>query len=102
MSKIQIKVKSYDPTLVDNTSKKIVEYAKSEKASISGPIPLPTKKEIFTILRSVHVNKTSREQFELRTFKRLIVLDKVSDKLLEGLKRLEVPSGVEIVVNSKK
>lgn len=101
MNKIEIKVKSFDATLVDQTARKVVEAAKAEKATVSGPVPLPTKKEIFTVLRSVHVNKTSREQFEQRTHKRLVVLTNVNDKLMEALKRMEIPSGVHIEVITK-
>lgn len=99
--KLNVKIKSYDATLVDSTSKKVAAAAKAEGATVSGPVPLPTKKEIFTILRSVHVNKKSREQFEMRTHKRLIVITKVSDKLVDALKRIELPSGVEVEVITK-
>lgn len=98
--KIEIKIKSFDAYLVDEAAKKIVALAKGEKASISGPVPLPTRKEIVTILRSVHVNKKSREQFESRTHKRLIILDKVSTTLTDKMKRLELPSGVQISIKS--
>lgn len=99
--KIEIKIKAFDAALVDAAAKKIVEAAKAANAKISGPIPLPTKKEIITILRSVHINKTSREQFESRTHKRLIVLQDVDAKLTDGLKRLELSAGVQIEVNQK-
>lgn len=101
MNKLNVKIKSYEATLVDNTAKKVVEVATANGAAVSGPVPLPTKKEIFTILRSVHVNKTSREQFELRTHKRLVVLSNVNDKLVDALKRLELPAGVEVEVIAK-
>lgn len=101
MNKLNVKIKSYEATLVDNTAKKVVEVATANGAAVSGPVPLPTKKEIFTILRSVHVNKTSREQFELRTHKRLVVLTNVNDKLVDALKRLELPAGVEVEVIAK-
>ncbi|RMA78573.1 small subunit ribosomal protein S10 [Metamycoplasma subdolum] len=102
MSKLEIKLKSFDVNQIDDAAKKIVMLAKSEKATISGPIPLPTRKEIITILRSVHVNKTSREQFESRTHKRLIVLSNVSDALVDKAKRLELPAGVQISVKTVK
>ena len=101
MSKLNIKVKAYESALVDSTAVKIVETANAEGAKVSGPVPLPTKKEIFTILRSVHVNKKSREQFEMRTHQRLIVLDNVNDKLSEALKRMDLPSGVEVNIQAK-
>ncbi|MGX9340803.1 30S ribosomal protein S10 [Mycoplasma sp. 4044] len=100
--KLQIKVKSFEHALVDQASVKIVELAKSEKANVSGPIPLPTRKEIITILRSVHVNKKSREQFESRTDKRLIIIDNVSEKLADRFKSLELPAGVELSIKSVK
>ncbi|AWX69284.1 30S ribosomal protein S10 [[Mycoplasma] anseris] len=97
---LQIKIKSFDAYQIDDAAKKIVLLAKSEKAKVSGPIPLPTKKEIITILRSVHVNKKSREQFESRTHKRLIILDNVSETLVDKAKRLELPAGVQINIKS--
>lgn len=96
--KLEIKIKAFDASLVDGAAKKVVEVAKAAGAKISGPIPLPTKREVFTVLRSVHVNKTSREQFESRTHKRLVVLENVDAKLVDGLKRLELPAGVQIEV----
>ncbi|WP_444850752.1 30S ribosomal protein S10 [Mycoplasma enhydrae] len=100
MSKLEIKIKAFDAQLVEDAAKKIVLLAKTEKATVSGPIPLPTKKEIVTILRSVHVNKKSREQFESRTHKRLIILSGVSETLADKTKRLELPAGVQISVKS--
>lgn len=96
--KIRIRLKSYDHTLVDQAAQKIVDTAKRNEATISGPIPLPTVKEVVTILRSVHVNKDSREQFELRTHKRLIDVIKPSQKTVEALMGLELPAGVEIEI----
>ena len=101
MKELRVKIKSFDAPLVDETAKRVVEAAKAENAKVSGPIPLPTKKEIFTILRSVHVNKKAREQFEMRTHKRLVILSDISDKLVETLKRLELPSGVNVEVIAK-
>ena len=94
--KIRIRLKAYDHTALDQSAVTIVETAKRTGASVSGPIPLPTEKQIYTILRSPHVNKDSREQFEMRTHKRLIdVLDPTS-KTVDALTRLELPAGVDI------
>ncbi len=94
--KIRIRLKSYDHTLIDQAAEKIVETAKRTGAKVSGPIPLPTKKEVITILRAVHKYKDSREQFECRTHKRLIDIVKPSAKTVEALTNLELPAGVEI------
>ena len=94
--KLRIRLKSYDHTLVDQAAEKIVETAKRNGATVSGPIPLPTEKEIVTILRAVHKYKDSREQFELRTHKRLIDIIKPSQKTIEALMSLELPAGVQI------
>ncbi len=96
--KIRIRLKSYDHTLVDAAAEKIVETAKRNGATVSGPIPLPTEKEIITILRAVHKYKDSREQFEYRTHKRLIDVIKPSQKTIEALTSLELPAGVEIEI----
>ena len=96
--KIRIRLKSYDHTLVDQAAEMIVECAKRNGASVSGPIPLPTEREIVTILRAVHKYKDSREQFELRTHKRLIDVIKPSKKAIEAITTLELPAGVEIEV----
>ncbi|KKB27044.1 SSU ribosomal protein S10p (S20e) [Mycoplasmopsis meleagridis] len=101
MSKLNIKVKSFENQLVDFATKKIVEIAKKENVQLSGPIPLPTKREVVTILRSVHVNKKSREQFESRTYQRLIVLINPTDKTIDQIKRFELPAGVEIQITQK-
>ena len=95
---IRIRLKAYDHQLIDQAAEKIVDTAKRSGAEVSGPIPLPTKKEIVTILRSVHVNKDSREQFERRTHKRLIDVIKPSSKTVEALMSLELPAGVEIEI----
>ena len=95
---IRIRLKAYDHQLIDQSAERIVETAKRTGAAVSGPIPLPTKKEIITILRSVHVNKDSREQFERRTHKRLIDVIKPSQKTVEALMSLELPAGVEIEI----
>lgn len=96
--KIRIRLKSYDHTLIDAAAKKIVETAKRNGSEVSGPIPLPTEKEIVTILRAVHKYKDSREQFEIRTYKRLIDVIKPSQKTIEALTGLELPAGVEIEI----
>ena len=93
---LRVRLKSYDHFLIDQAAEKIVETAKRNGASVSGPIPLPTDKEIVTILRAVHNFKDSREQFELRTHKRLIDIIKPSQKTIEALLSLELPAGVQI------
>ncbi len=95
---IRIRLKAYDHQVIDQAAEKIVDTAKRSGATVSGPIPLPTKKEIVTILRSPHVNKDSREQFERRTHKRLIDVIKPSPKTVEALMSLELPAGVEIEI----
>jgi|TARA_B100000780_G_scaffold77352_1_gene52281 small subunit ribosomal protein S10 len=96
--KIRIKLKSFDHNLVDKSAEKIVKTVKTTGAVISGPIPLPTHKRIFTVLRSPHVNKKSREQFELNNYKRLIDIYSSSSKTVDALMRLELPSGVEVEI----
>ncbi len=93
---LRVRLKSYDHFLIDQAAEKIVETAKRNGATVSGPIPLPTEKEIITILRAVHKYKDSRVQFELRTHKRLIDIIKPSTKTVEALMSLELPAGVEI------
>ena len=95
---IRIRLKAYDHQLIDQAAEKIVDTAKRSGANVSGPIPLPTKREIVTILRSPHVNKDSREQFERRTHKRLIDVVKPSAKTVEALQSLDLPAGVEIEI----
>ncbi len=97
---VRIRLKSYDHTLVEQAAEKIVETAKRNGATVSGPIPLPTEREVVTILRAVHKYKDSREQFETRTHKRLIDLVKPEDKVIEAIMSLELPAGVEISVKS--
>lgn len=96
--KIRIRLKSYDTALIDAAASKIVETAKRTGARISGPIPLPTEKEVVTILRAVHKYKDSREQFEMRTHKRLIDVLRPSQKTVEALQGLELPAGVDIEI----
>ena len=94
--KIRIKLKSYEHTLIDQSAERIVETAKRTGARVSGPIPLPTEKEIVTILRATHKYKDSREQFERRTHKRLIDIMNASAKTVDAMSKLELPAGVEI------
>ena len=96
--KIRIRVRGYDSQLVDAAAAKIVETAKRTGAKVSGPIPLPTDREIVTLLRAVHKYQDSREQFEMRTHKRLIDILRPSNKTVEALTGLELPAGVEIDV----
>ena len=96
--KIRVKLKSYDHKLIDAAAEKIVEVAKRNGATVSGPIPLPTEKEIVTILRAVHKYKDSREQFEMRTHKRLIDIIKPTQKVVDALMSIELPAGVEIEI----
>ena len=95
---IRIRLKAYDHQLIDQSAEKIVETARRNGAEVSGPIPLPTKKEVVTILRAVHKYKDSREQFERRTHKRLIDIMKPSAKAVEALMSLELPAGVDIEI----
>ncbi len=96
--RIRIRLKSYDHKLIDQAAEKIVETAKRGGASVSGPIPLPTEKEIVTILRAVHKYKDSREQFEYRTHKRLIDILKPSKACVDALMNVELPAGVDFSV----
>ena len=96
--KIRIRLQSYDAQLIDAAAEKIVETAKRTGARVSGPIPLPTDKEVVTILRAVHKYKDSREQFETRTHKRLIDILKPSNKTVEALMSLQLPAGVDIEI----
>jgi small subunit ribosomal protein S10 len=95
---IRIRLKSYDHRLLDQSAKKIVDTVKKTGSKISGPIPLPTEKEVFTILRSVHVNKKSHEQFERRTHKRLIDIVDPNPQTIDSLMHLDLPSGVDIIL----
>ena len=96
--KIRIRIKGYDHALVDQSAEKNVETAKRTGARVSGPVPLPTEQEVVTILRAVHKYKDSREQFEMRTHKRLIDVIRPSNKTVEALTSLELPAGVEIEI----
>lgn len=96
--RIRIRLKAYDHQVIDQAAEKIVETAKRTGVEVSGPIPLPTEKEIVTILRAVHKYKDSREQFERRTHKRLIDILKPTQKTTEALTNLDLPAGVEIQI----
>lgn len=96
--KIRIKLKAYEHNLIDQSAERIVETAKRTGAKVSGPIPLPTEKEIITILRAPHKYKDSREQFERRTHKRLIDINNPNPKTVEALMSLDLPAGVEIEI----
>ena len=95
---IKIRLKSYDHRLIDEAAKKIVDSVVRTGAEVVGPVPLPTKKEIFTVLRSPHVNKTSREQFERRTHKRLIEIVNPSKRTIDALMHIDLPSGIDIML----
>ena len=96
--KIRIKLKSYEHNLIDQAAERIVETAKRSGARVSGPIPLPTEREIVTILRATHKYKDSREQFERRTHKRLIDINNPNPKTVDAMMKLDLPAGVEIEI----
>ena len=96
--KIRIRLKAYDYVVLDQSAEKIVETAKRTGAKVSGPIPLPTEKEVITILRSPHKHKDSREQFEMRTHKRVIDILYPTQKTVDNLTKLELPAGVDIEI----
>jgi len=97
-NRIRIKLKAYESSLIDQSAEKIVETAKRTGAQVSGPIPLPTETEIVTILRATHKYKDSREQFEMRTHKRLIDILQPSSKTVDALMKLDLPAGVDIEI----
>jgi small subunit ribosomal protein S10 len=96
--KVRIKIKSFDHSLVDQSAEKIVKTVRSSGAIVTGPIPLPTHKRIFTVLRSPHVNKKAREQFQLANHKRLMDIYSSSSKTIDALMKLELPSGVHVEI----
>jgi len=98
---MRITLKAYDHKLIDQSAAKIVETVKKSGVKVSGPVPLPTKKEVVTILRAVHKYKDSREQFEQRTHKRLIDIIGPTQKTVDALSRLEMPAGVNIDIKMK-
>ena len=97
---MRITLKAYDHQLVDASAKKIIETAKKTGANVSGPVPLPTKKEVVTIIRAVHKYKDSREQFEMRTHKRLVDILEPTPKTIDALTRLDLPAGVDIEIKA--
>lgn len=98
--RIRVKLRSFDHKLIDQSTSEIVATAKRTGASVSGPVPLPTKVERFTILRSPHVNKKAREQFEMRTHKRLIDILNTNEDTVEALMKLQLPAGVSVDIKS--
>lgn len=96
--KIRIRLKAFDHQILDNSSERIVETARRTGASVAGPVPLPTERNVFTVLRSPHVHKDSREQFEMRTHKRLIDILDPTPKTVDALMRLDLPAGVDIEI----
>ena len=99
--KIRIRLKAYDHVVLDQSAEKIVDTAQKTGAKVSGPIPLPTQKEIVTILRSPHKHKDSREQFEMRTHKRVIDILYPTQKTMDSLMKLELPAGVDIEIKNQ-
>lgn len=100
MNKLRIRLKSYDHRILDQSVKSIIDTARRFGINISGPVPLPTKRSLYTLLRSPHVDKKSREQFELRIHKRLIELSDVTPDIIDALNKLEIPAGVYIEVKA--
>lgn len=96
--RIRIKLKAYEHSILDRCAEEIVRTARRTGAEISGPIPLPTRRSIYTVLRSPHVNKKSREQFEIRVHKRLIWITNVTSKAVDALQKLDLPAGVDIEI----
>ena len=97
-TKIRVRLKAYDHIDLDRSAQRIVQVAKNSGATVVGPIPLPTEKQVFTILRAVHKYKDSREQFEIRTHKRIIDITNPKKETLDALKNLDLPSGVDIEI----
>ena len=98
--KIRIKLKAYDHRVLDQSAKDIVDVARRTGAQVSGPVPLPPRRSLFTVLRSPHVDKKSREQFEIRIHKRLIEISNATAEMVDALMKLEVPAGVEVEIKS--
>jgi small subunit ribosomal protein S10 len=98
--KIRIKLKAYDHRVLDQSAKDIVDVARRTGAQVAGPIPLPTRRSLYTVLRSPHVDKKSREQFQLRIHKRLIEISNATAEMVDALMKLEVPAGVEVEIKS--
>lgn len=97
---IKIRMEAYDHEALDRSAEDIVETAKRTGATVSGPIPLPTRREIYTVLRSPHVNKKSREQFELSTHKRMVIITSANPKFIDAINKLSVPAGVHIRIKA--
>ncbi len=97
-TKIRLRLKSFDHKLLDISMSELVETVKKTGATISGPVPIPTKRELFTVLRSPHVNKKSREQFELKTHKRLMEILDPTSKTIDALRKLDLPAGVDVEI----
>ena len=100
MNKIQIRLKAYDHNLLDKSMGKIVNTAKNTGAIIIGPIPLPTKRSVYTVIRSCHVDKKSREQFEIKVHKRIVDLMNATSKTVDALMQLDMPAGVDIEIKT--
>lgn len=100
MNKIRIRLKAYDHTLLDKSTEKIVKTAKNTGALVCGPIPLPTRRSLFTVNRSVHVDKKSREQFEIKVHKRIVDLLNSTPKTVDALMKLDMPAGVDIEIKT--
>ena len=100
MDKIKIRMEAYDHEILDQSAQDIVESAKRTGAKVSGPIPLPTRIERYTVLRSPHIDRKSREQFEIRTYKRLIYISDHTAKTMDSLSKLNMPAGVEIRIKA--
>ena len=96
--RIRIRLKAYEHSMLDRSAEEIVKTARRTGAEVSGPIPLPTRRTVYTVLRSPHVNKKSREQFEIRVHKRLIYLTNVTTKAVDALQKLDLPAGVDIEI----
>jgi small subunit ribosomal protein S10 len=100
MNKIRIRLKAYDHVLLDKSTQKIVKTAKNTGALVLGPIPLPTKRSVFTVNRSVHVDKKSREQFQIKVHKRIVDLMNSTSKTVDALMKLDMPAGVDIEIKT--
>ena len=100
MERIRIRMEAYDHEILDQSAQEIVDTAKRTGAKVSGPIPLPTRREIYTVLRSPHIDKKSREQFEIRTHKRLVDITESTAKTIEALSKLHMPAGVDIKIKT--
>jgi small subunit ribosomal protein S10 len=95
-ARIRVKIRAYDHRVLDQSTKEVVETIRRTGADVSGPIPLPTKREVFTVLRSPHIDKKSREQFEIRTHERLLDIIEPNSKTVTALRKLDLPSGIDI------